>query len=144
MRRLDDWTERLTAYLDAVRSQPFDPARHNCATFVLGAIRATTGDDPLTQLVIDLPDTEREVARILVERGGVRQIAESYFGHPAELGVIAARRGDVVVAPANVLIAGAGDRETLGIVEAGAVLFLTPSGLWHEPITTATGFWRLG
>lgn len=142
LERLPDWVERLTAYLEQLRTQPFHPVSNNCALFARGAIEAITGADAITVLKLEMPLTEIGAARVLLEQGGIRGLAEKFFGMPADPAILQARRGDLAIAPADVLVGE--DRETIGVVESGGILTVTPSGLWHMPLMHATGFWRLG
>lgn len=143
IQRRENWPEIFAAYLHEVRGRPYDPVEHSCATFVLGAIRAITGDDPAAKLGITLPRSESEVARVLVAFGGVRGLAEAYFGVPAGP-VLHARRGDIVVTGGDILIAGCEDRESLGVVETGGALCVTPQGLKHFPLGVCLGAWKVG
>jgi hypothetical protein len=43
--RHDDWSTRLSQYIDAMREEPFDFARHNCLFFAFGAIKAVNDLD---------------------------------------------------------------------------------------------------
>ena len=45
MNRLEDWPERLAAYVDARRSALFVWGEHDCVLFAAGAIEAITGVD---------------------------------------------------------------------------------------------------
>ena len=38
MKRLEDWPERLAAYVDAHRDTPFRWGQNDCATFAAGAV----------------------------------------------------------------------------------------------------------
>lgn len=44
--RRPDWKARLSAYVDAVRREPFAYGSHDCALFAAGALEAMTGEDP--------------------------------------------------------------------------------------------------
>lgn len=138
--RRPDWLDRLTVYLDEISGVPYDAVQHNCATFALGVVEAVTGElvaDVLARLEITLPTSELGVARLLTDRGGMRGIACAAFGCEPEPGILSARRGDIA------LFEGI-DGDTLGVVENGGAICLTPEGLWRFEISEARGFWRVG
>ena len=49
MHRLPDWEERLAAYLEPLRTRPFEWGAHDCCTFTAGAVEAMTGVDPMPE-----------------------------------------------------------------------------------------------
>lgn len=49
MSRHDDWEFRLIEYLKEVADRPFKRGEHDCAYFVAGAVKAITGNDPMTE-----------------------------------------------------------------------------------------------
>lgn len=143
MTRLPNDVDLLNAYFARVLSRPYDPVAHNCAMFVLGAVNAITGRNPMDELVISTPESEIDVARVLVEFQGVRGLAEAFFAGPADPAIAHARRGDIVIADGDIHIPGSSDRETLGVVDSSGYLAVTPEGLKTFPITKAKGFWRV-
>ena len=46
MKRLPDWPERLSAYVEACRAMPFVWGEHDCVLFAAGAVEAVTGVRP--------------------------------------------------------------------------------------------------
>lgn len=143
MTRLPDWEARLLSFLYGVRQQPYDPVAHNCAIFIRGVILAVTGEDAAARLGLELPDSEAGVVRVLARLGGMRGMAEKFFGVPAGP-VLCARRGDIVIARGELLVPGTEDRETLGVAEGGGALCLTPQGLWRFNLADCLGAWSLG
>lgn len=136
MERLPDWEARFYAYLQEVRARPYDPVAHNCAHYILGAVSAITGDDAAARLGIQLPATELGVARLLVERRGMRGIAEDYFGCAAAAPLLG-RRGDVGITTGE-------DGEVLGVFDSDGLICLTHEGLWRFSMQECLGSWRLG
>jgi hypothetical protein len=136
MNRLPDWEQRLYAYLAEVRATPYHPVEHNCAHFVLGAVEAITGEDPAAKIGITLPDTEIGVARLLVENGGMRGIAECYFGAEASPPLLG-RRGDIGITNGM-------EGEVLGVFDTDGLICLTPDGIWRFNMRECLGSWRLG
>lgn len=140
MKRPNDWLERITEYLDGIVGIPYDPVTHNCATFTLGAIEAVTGEtvvSVLKRLAIKLPTNELGVTRLLTERGGMRGIACEAFGGEPDPAFLQARRGDIALFDGT-------DGDTLGVVESGGAICVTPEGLWRFDLSESKGFWRLG
>jgi hypothetical protein len=136
MPRLLDWEQRLYAYLAEVRATPYDVVQHNCAHYILGVVAAVTGDDAVARLGIALPETEMGVGRLLAEYGGMRGIAEAYFGTPAAAPLLG-RRGDVGIADGV-------DGEVLGVFDSDGLLCLTHEGLWRFSLAECKGSWALG
>lgn len=145
MTRHPQWEKRLYDYLAAVRGQAWHAVSNNCALFALGAMRAvlTDTEERFAALGIVLPDSEYAAARILKEAGGVRGLAERFFGEPMRP-VLDAHRGDVVLADGDLLIPGSEDRESLGIADGAQALFLGPGGMARHPLTACKACWRAG
>lgn len=140
MPRRQDWAERLAAFLNSEREIPFDPVSHNCITFGLGVIEAITGEaaaDIVARLGEAMPESEMDVARILVAHNGVAGLAaECFEADPMTEGFLLAVRGDLVVMKGV-------DGDTIGVVENGGVMALTNSGLQRFGVDVVTGFWHL-
>lgn len=145
MSRHPQWEQRLYAYLAGARGQAWHALSNNCALFALGAMRAvlTDADARFAGLGIALPDSEYGAARILKESGGVRGLAERFFGGPMRP-VLEAHRGDVVLADGDLLIPGSEDGESLGIADGAQALFIGGSGVERHPLTACKGCWRAG
>lgn len=144
MTRLPNWEARLYAYLARVRGSAWNAVDNNCALFALGAMRAvlTDADERFTALGINLPDSAFAAARVLKEHGGVRGLAERFFGEPMQP-VLHAHRGDVVLADGDLHIPGS-DGESLGIADGAQALFVGPTGVERHPLTACKGCWRAG
>lgn len=135
--RARGWEQRLNAYLDGILRARFDRVSFNCAHFILGVVAAVENVEPrlvLERLSAAFPDTEFGVARFLKERGDMGGVAEQYFGRPMNTAMLCARRGDIVLLKGR-------DGDTLGVVTAGGIVYLTDAGLWTCPITEGLGFW---
>jgi hypothetical protein len=138
--RRKDWLKRLNSFLTQTSKEPYHQTTHNCAHFALGAIEAVTGEIPasvLHRLGIELPSSEIGVTRLLIERGGMRGIAETFFGGEANPCRALAQRGDIAVCDGQ-------DGEVLGVVENCGVICLTPDGLSRFRLSEIKGFWPLG
>lgn len=142
--RYPDWEERLHMYLARVRARGWDAVGHNCALFALGAMQAIRPDagERFAQLAIDtLPASPLAAARILLERGGVRGLAQAFFGTELRP-VLHAGRGDVVLADGDQVIEGSDDGESLGIFDGSQALFVGAGGLQRFPLTACKGCWK--
>jgi hypothetical protein len=102
--RLPDWPERLAAYVEERRAQPFVWGNNDCASFAAGALRAMTGADPLGELTWT---SEAEAQAVLARLGGLAWAARRVLGRPLP-GHERAPRGAVVCARIN-------DAPTLGV-----------------------------
>lgn len=49
VRRFPDWPERLAAFIETHRNEPFVWGRHDCCTFLSDAAVALTGSDPMAE-----------------------------------------------------------------------------------------------
>lgn len=137
MTRAPGWEERLNLFLDRNLRVKFDRVQFNCAHFILGVVAAVENIEPravLERLDAAFPDTDFGVTRFLKERGDMRGVAERYFGRPMSTAMLCARRGDIA------LLKGT-EGDTLGVVTAGGIVYLTESGLWTCPVTEGLGFW---
>lgn len=145
MSRHSDWEARLYAYLALERARPWDAVANNCALFALGAMRAvlTDADERFARMAVHVPDSAFAAARVLKERGGVRGLAEAFFGAPMRPR-LDADRGDVVLADADLLIPGSDDGEALGIADGAQALFVGPTGVERHPLTACKGCWKAG
>ena len=131
MKRLEDWPERLAAYVDAHRDTPFRWGQNDCATFAAGAVEAITGHP----MEVPIVESAQDYARFVADLGALREHAADHLGAPLASPAFA-RRGDVVL----MLLDG---RETLGVcigVEAAAP---GASGVLTVPMSAASAAWRV-
>lgn len=136
--RHPDWAERLTAYLDSIRTTPYHPVTHNCGEFALGVVEAVTAESResiLQRAGVTMPDTEFGVTRVLAECGGMSGIVCRVFGEPSDRTLLA-KRGDLAI------MDGVGGH-TVGVIENGAVLGITPKGVERHPLRQALAFWSI-
>ncbi|MNM58963.1 hypothetical protein D3C81_702060 [compost metagenome] len=92
--RLDDWPERLAAFIEARRERAFSWGDSDCALFVCDGVRAITGVDPGARWR-GLYQSEKGARRLMRDNGGVRGLAELAFGKPMPPAL--AGRGDAVL-----------------------------------------------
>lgn len=130
MTRLNDWPERLAAFMDERRNVPFQFGIHDCSTFAADAVAAMTGE----RLQIPVADSPEAYARLVRDQGTLRDMAEALLGesiHPAY-----AQRGDVVLLEM-------GERETLGICVGAEIAGPGADGLALAPMSMALLAWRI-
>ncbi len=137
MHRLPDWEARLAAYLEPLRTRPFDWGRHDCCTFAAGAVLAMTGVDAMTEF------RGRYRTRIgslrALTRIGAGTLAATIDAKFVRVPVTLAQRGDLVMAGGLMgvnwgrflfAVGREGDREGLVRIDRAA---------WADPLA-----WRVG
>ncbi|WP_313818720.1 DUF6950 family protein [Cupriavidus sp.] len=95
MQRLNDWPERLAAFIEARRERAFSWGDSDCCLFVCDAIEAMTGADPAARWR-GLYASEKAARRLMRDNGGVAGLANLAFGRQPIPPLLAAR-GDVVL-----------------------------------------------
>jgi len=93
MTRLHDWPQRLDAYIEANRNQPFAWGVADCCQFIAGAIFAMTGENPA--LLFDAYDSEEGAQALLDEHGGLAGLLSHALGEPIHVSQMG--RGDVCI-----------------------------------------------
>lgn len=135
-RRLPDWPERLAAYIEQRRHQPFAWGSNDCATFAAGALAAMTHVEPHEWLFVYWQG-ELEAAEVMRRVGGLRGGCRSVLGSPV-LGRRAAMvgRGSVVCVRLP--------RATLGVA-AGNGYWCAPgaAGLVWRPMSEVRRAWEI-
>jgi hypothetical protein len=136
MRRYPDWPERLAAFIETRRAEPFAWGSNDCGLFAADAVRAIYGID----LAHDLRGAyhSEEGAKQAVG-GALEPYAEricAAFGFE-EIRPLFAQRGDVVLWRTE-------QGPTLGIIGLnGPALFLTPTRLIEVPVRALDRAWRV-
>jgi hypothetical protein len=130
--RVEDWQERLWAYIDVAKGQPFVWGQRDCATWVADWRHAVTGQDA----------ARAWRGRYKTERGALRAIRRAGFSDMADWvdsiaggrlpSPLLAQRGDVA------MVQGA-----LGIVVGSRVAALSPQGVVMLPLSDAVAAWRV-
>ncbi|KKC24936.1 DUF6950 family protein [Sphingomonas sp. SRS2] len=95
MTRHHDWETRLGAYLRECRDVPFAWGKHDCCTFVGGAVLAMTGVDHIAAFRGHYR-TARGAARAL-RRFGRGTLVKTVTSKAKPIKVALAQRGDVVL-----------------------------------------------
>lgn len=131
MKRLEDWPERLAAYVDAHRDTPFRWGQNDCATFAAGAVEAITGHP----MEVPIVESAQDYARFVADLGALREHVTDHLGEPLASPAFA-QRGDVVL----LLVDG---RDSLGVCIGAQVAAPGPTGLLVVPLSRASTAWRV-
>lgn len=94
MTKFEDWPERLAAFIEARRHEPFARGTNCCVSFAADCVLELTGHDHLGEHRGAFT-SDRAALRLLREKGGMRAMVSAALGmprHPAT-----AQRGDVVL-----------------------------------------------
>ena len=129
--RRHDWPERLDAYVESRRLEPFAFGSHDCCQFAAGAVEAITGENPADRWHYA---DETEALQLLDLHGGVEGLVTIALGDPVHPS--RAHRGDVVLAEFET---GA----TAGICLGNECVFPVELGLRFVPRTAALKAWRV-
>lgn len=131
MKRLEDWPERLAAYVDAHRDTPFRWGQNDCATFAAGAVEAITGHP----MEVPTVESAADYARFVASSGALGEHVTDHLGEPLASPAFA-QRGDVVL----LLVDG---RDSLGVCIGAQVAAPGPTGLLVVPLSRASTAWRV-
>ena len=131
--RLEDWPERLAAFIESRRSAPFEWGSNDCVTFAADAVATITETDYLGPLRGKWR-TAQEASKALLPYGGLLGAAESVLIDPVP--VLMAQRGDV-------MLFDSGGRDTLGICIGAHVVAPGETGLVFSPVSLASMAWRV-
>ena len=135
IRRLNDWPERLHAYLRQHSATPFSWGSHDCARFTAGAVEAITGRDLLPCEWSD----KTQATAALRALGGLMSAMDSVLLRLERVGL--AWRGDVVMVQAPVLHGGR--RHWLAVADGDRWWSPGPSGLVMGRISDAVHAWEV-
>ena len=91
--RLSGWEQHLSDYLSSKRHEPFQYGKHDCCTFVSGAVEAITGENPMFGIGSDY-DTKIGSLRVIKSLGhsSLEQVLDDMF-YPCSIGF--AQTGDL-------------------------------------------------
>lgn len=95
MTRFEDWPGRLYDYALDPANAVFAWGKNDCVMYCANAIRAITGEDPLSGFV-DAWSTEDEALAVLDARGGLLAAVSGVLGPPMD-NVALAQRGDIAL-----------------------------------------------
>ena len=130
--RYDTWPEALFEFVASRQNTPFAWGSHDCVLFAVDCAHAMTGVDyaaPYRGY-----DSEFGAGRILVEYGGLRQLATANMG--PEIPPTLARRGDWCLIMQD-------GREALSVCMGLFLLAAGPTGLTLRPTCDAITAWRI-
>lgn len=123
MPRKSDWQSALRSYLAASARRPFVYGRHDCATFVGGAVEAMTGTDPVAAYR-GRYTTARGALRVTRRAGFASHI--DYF---ATLFADTARPG-----PGDIAVVEGEDGPAVGIVQGTSIYAVGWAGMGILPL----------
>lgn len=135
--RFPDWTQRLSAFLQARAKTPFAWVHNDCCTFAADAVIAQTGADPMAG-IRKRYTTEVGALRLIKASGGLRPLVCSVLGMPMEH-LLMASRGDVVLLEN----AGRHEQPVLGVCVGTEAAAPGPSGMRLIPMSAASAAWRI-
>lgn len=129
--RLNDWEDRLSAYIASKRNEPFAYGTNDCANFVAGAILATTGEDVYSEYRSQY-DSEFGSLRVLKEigHGDLEATIDALF---PEVPVAHAKRGDIAFFDGSI-----------GVVIGSFAWFVSDDGLERVPRAMWDKTWSVG
>lgn len=89
--------QALMAYIEAVRSHPFEWGEHDCCQFAAGAVEAMTGQNPMKEFIGRYSDVETARAALReIGAGTLYHTMLTKFGAPLHPAM--GRRGDIAYA----------------------------------------------
>lgn len=134
VKRFEDWSKRLSAFLTEHREKPFSYGENDCLQFAGKAVKALTGDDFLTQY--PKYSTKEEADEIIASIGGIKNIIKYNLGNPS-VKIMKAKRGDICLVRCPELTAGVID-------DSGKfVVLVTEKGLIRKSFENIICFWSI-
>lgn len=131
--RYRDWTQRLTAAIQAASARPFSWAEHSCCHFVGDCCLAVCGVDPAEDYRGRFT-TERGAYRVLSRgHGSIAAVLDAYF---ERVSPSCTQRGDVVQFEGDT-------GETVGVIWAGAIWSAGPGGVGRVVSAVPHTAWRV-
>lgn len=134
--RLEGWEGRLHLVIEGAANRPFVWGTHDCGTFASDCTEAVTGQRlwPLRRSYKTAKGWLRAMREI-----GITDVAQGVDLYFQRRHVLLARRGDVVVVPAQEGLA-------CGVVDltGACVVAMGLTGLVRMPLERATAAWSIG
>lgn len=135
-RRLSEWPQRLQAFIDSIKREPFDWTYHNCAHFAAGAVWAVTGENIARRYGTAI--TVRGLLGV-IRKAGHADLPALVGAHLPAIPVSQALLADIVAIPRDDAFGC-----TLGVVSGEGVAVLGPRGLSYVPIFYASHAFQVG
>lgn len=133
MKRVEDWPERLLAFVESRRGVPFKWGAHDCCAFAADAVVEETDVDLMAELR-GRYNSARSAAVLMARMGGI----EAYLNaRLPPLPPKMAQRGDLVMFAAE-------DGPALGVVLGAQAAAAGPVGLTWIPMAQWRRAWRVG
>lgn len=130
--RRRDWEGRFAAFVAERRGVPFAWGSNDCCLFAADAVLAITGTDHAG--VLRVHTSALEAARLVAQRGGLRQIATDALG--SAVAPAMATVGDVV------LVVNGG-RELLAVCNGGTAIAPGERGMVALGMEAALAAWKV-
>lgn len=134
--RVDNWTARLNAAIEAARGRPFSWGAHDCALFAADVVMMLTGID-YGAAFRGRYASARGAATVIAQAGGLEAIATRALGDPVD--PVLAQRGDVALIKA----AGVAAQPSLGICVGDRIAVPGLLGLVFLPRGDAVKAWKV-
>lgn len=136
MFRKPDWETRLAAYLEPLRTRPFEWGRHDCCTFASGAVEAMTDVDPMLEFRGKYRSAASATRALrTIGAGDLARTLDAKFRRvPAPL----AQRGDIVMHDGLLAICLGGVIVAVGREGERDGLVLFQRAEWIDPLA-----WRI-
>lgn len=138
--RLATWDQNLMRYIEQNRDQPFTWGKHDCLTFISGAVEAMVGENLFADEIYKYNDYKSGLAayKRYKKAGKSYQTTLNRVLTPFEGRL--APRGSVV---ANIEIGGAAEvlGAALGIVVSDRAVYVGEDGLIFQTVSAETKAW---
>lgn len=133
MKRVEDWPERLLAFVEARREMPFKWGENDCCSFAADAVLEMTGEDLMASLRGRYNSSFSAAVRIERE-GGIEHYLDIRL---PEMAPRLAHRGDLVMFDAV-------EGPALGVVLGSHAAAAGPEGVTWIPMARWRKAWRVG
>lgn len=130
--RFQDWPERLVAFIDFRRNDPFAWGTRDCVALANDWIEECTGTRPLNAV----HKTQKEAEALIKSLGGLESAISQYLGDPREF-PLSAQRGDVCLFDGDM-------GPAMGVVIGAEFAAQGKNGLLSFPITMMRVSWAVG
>lgn len=135
VKRVEDWPERLHAFIESRRDRSFEWGGNDCCVFCADEALELTGEDPMAEWR-GRYDSRLGAARMVVE-SGCADLAELVGTKLPEIPSLTAQRGDWVMFEAE-------DGPALAVVMGTHAAGVGPQGVTWVPMDRWTRAWKVG
>lgn len=133
--RREDWSSKLSAYIESVRGKDFVYGEHDCCLFVARCVDAMCDTFYEEKVLAKYKyDSEEKANEHINNDGGLIEMVTDFLGDPVPRAF--AMPGDVVLLRDN-------GEAVLGIVEAHNAVAASKGGFISVPLKYAVVAWRI-